>query len=190
MTIAQRAPETPSLAFAAKGQKIASPTNSPASHSPSPRQHFAASSTNSPPPTAHRNNLPAISFFACVPWLPNFSPPPHNRISLSPPQEFSSSSFPLKGDRRSTLQPPSLPHLANSSRRILRHARSRIPRLKVANDRHAPDFEPDHAIAIATPTGRACARMPSRTVFLPRSQNSTIVETRVCQYKHLERQIS
>ena len=135
--------------------------------------------------TTATENISAANFvFACGPWLPKLFPSLlANRIFTSRQEIFFFGSSP----RRSTLPAPRPSHLAHPSRRILRHARPRIPRPKSRQRSPWPRRRSRHAIAHRhTRSSRRRARI-SRPPF-PRAQKfAGGRDARLPVRKHLER---
>ena len=164
------------------------PTKSPPLIAPSPRQHFAASSTKSQPqPPLPKISPPQISSSPAAPGSPKLFPALLGQSHLHlPPGNFLLRHSP----RRSTLPTPRPAHLAHPARRILRHARSRIPRPKSRQRSPRPRRRSRHAIAHRHPRSRRRRTRIPRPPFPRAEKFAGRRNARLPIRKHLERRFS
>ena len=150
------------------------------------------SGTGIPPVNAARHKLDQIMtasgecisaahfVFACGPWLPKIFPDaPRRSNSFDPPGGFFFGA--PAGDPRFTS--PSLPTWIDFKDEAYGLPDLEGRGIKIAIDRHGPEFDPDTGDRIATSEGLAeVRRYLARR--LPDLKDAPVTETRVCQYEN------
>jgi monomeric sarcosine oxidase len=119
--------------------------------------------------------------FACGPWLPKVFPDLLGQRIFPTRQEVYFFGVPA-GDRR--FAPPALPtwiNLGGGEAYGMPDLESRG--LKLAIDRHGPQFDPDAGSRIPSSEGQEEARRYLGHLF-PAMKDAPVVETRVCQYEN------
>jgi glycine/D-amino acid oxidase-like deaminating enzyme len=118
--------------------------------------------------------------FACGPWLPRLFPDLlRNRISLSRQEVY------FFGPQRNAerFSPAALPIWVDFSNEAYGFPDLESRGVKIAIDRHGPDFDPDLGDRVTTSEGLAEVRRYIST-RIPDLKDASVLETRVCQYEN------
>jgi monomeric sarcosine oxidase len=118
--------------------------------------------------------------FACGPWLPKLFPDLlRNRISPSRQEVY----FFGPQQNAERFSPAALPIWVDFSNEAYGFPDLENRGVKVAIDRHGPDFDPDLGDRVATSEGLAEVRRYLST-RIPDLKDASVLETRVCQYEN------